>query len=86
MDDSDVYEITLNVDVYLIIHNENILKKNMVLSALESVVKELDYYFNFQQTRKEKYEQIAHFLLFVLSFIFTKKEKQIESLLFFNAK
>ena len=59
-----------------------ILKKNMVLSALESVVKELDYYFNFQQTRKEKYEQIAHFLLFVLSFIFTKKEKQIESLLF----
>lgn len=54
----------------------------MVLSALESVVKELDYYFNFQRTRKEKYEQIAHFLLFVLSFIFTKKEKQIESLLF----
>ena len=27
MEDSDVYEITLNLDVYLKIHNENILKK-----------------------------------------------------------
>ena len=27
MEDSDVYEITLNLDVYLKIHNENVLKK-----------------------------------------------------------
>lgn len=27
MEDSDVYEITLNLDVYLKIRNENILKK-----------------------------------------------------------
>ena len=27
MEDFDVYEITLNLDVYLKIHNENILKK-----------------------------------------------------------